>query len=136
MKPKRARAPKVAMLISQLGDAMDEKDYDEVELILGKYPTLIRDLTPKCEVPLVMAILRWNPRLVNICVKHGANPEEPHVCSKDKKPKIPLLIANEEFKRRTNNHKDLDKCWMKNFNIYSAIMTEMYAVTPPKQSGS
>ena len=120
-------------LLKKLDEAMTASDYHEVDELLTKYPDLIHNLTPKCEVPLVMAIKHWKPQLVSICIKHGADPDEEHLCSKDKsKPKRPKLIATQELVKRIRT--DLI-AWDTNNEIYCQIIQAMEIVAPCKKSG-
>lgn len=81
-------------LLTELGVHMSKKEYSKVRLMFLRYPKLINGLTPKCEVPLVMAINCWDPTLVKICMEHGADAWEYHQCSKDMKSKSPVLILS------------------------------------------
>jgi hypothetical protein len=133
VKPKTARMRNTIALLAELDDAMLEKKYGQVDELLTSNPTLIHGLTAKCEVPLVMAIKYWDIHLVEICMRHGADPYEKHLCSKDNlKPKIPIVIAVEELKQRTNCFKT---AYEKHNKIYVAILQTMVCTAPFKTSG-
>lgn len=117
-------------LLEELDRLMHAKKYSAVDAMLDAHPALIKDLTPKCEVPLVMAIKCWDNELVGICMRHGANPKEKHHCSKDRKDKIPILIAFEEFSKRIRKLKT-KQGWKKNFRIYTEILREMSSTDSP-----
>ncbi len=128
MKTQRAKRS-ADELLQELAILMHDKKYDSVSDLLETFPELINNLTPRCEVPLVMAIKCWDPKLVGICMKHGANPTEKHHCSKDKKDKIPILITFEQFCKRIHKLKTR-QAWDRHFRIYSQMILEMTEVAP------
>lgn len=129
MQAKKARIKNPLELLDELDLLMKSKEYREVDRLLTRNPDLINGLTARCEVPLVMAIKEWDPRLVELCMKHGANPEEQHLCSKDRnRPKIPKLIVGEEFLKRIKNKSDA--VFKKNNAIYTAILRALVCDSP------
>lgn len=126
---KEALNEDVQQLLVELDAGMKSKDYDLVDNLLKLHPTLINGISPRCEVPLVMAIKHWDWRLVEICINHGANPEERHLCSKDAKPKIPKLIAFEEFDKRIKGHQQ-DDVFEENYRMYTWILEKLLRYDP------
>ncbi len=138
MKTKTAKISQAAFLglLSELGDAMDEKDYTLVDEMLTTYPALIRHRDGHCEEPLIMAIRRWDPRLVSICMKHGSSPQDTHQCSKDSKPKNAYLIASNILTRKIKSLSTDSKQYELEFARYREILREMVCSQPFKASGS
>lgn len=138
MKAKTAKTSQAIFLglLSKLGEAMDERDYTLVDEMLTTYPLLIRHRDGHCEEPLIMAIRRWDPRLVSICMKHGSSPQDTHQCSKDSKPKNAYLIASNIFTRKIKNLSSDSKQYKLEFARYREILHEMVCTQPFKASGS
>ncbi len=136
MLKRKMTSKKVQELLAQLDEFMENKLYHEVDEMLTEYPNLIHDATPRCEVPLVMAIRHWDPKLITSCIKHGADPEERHLCSKDgNRPKIPKLILNEEFAKRTKRHHN-DDVFEANYKTYTQMLVELTCISPFKKGNS
>lgn len=137
MKAKSARVPTKSLpeLLVELQEAMEQRDYSEVDQLLSDHPKLIRKRDGHCEEPLIMAIRQWNPKLVSICMKHGSSPSDHHQCSKDSKPKNAYLVLADELLTRIKKYQSGSKTFDRCFEIHTAIIKEMDTCDPPKKSG-
>ncbi len=126
---RRKDAVDTSTLLEELGKAMINRRRTEVDRILTDHPSLINDLTPSCETPLIMAIRTWDPANVGICMKHGADPMQYHECSKDRlRPKMPALITFQEYEQRARHDSNImgrDKSWEMHHKIYVEMLQLM-----------
>jgi hypothetical protein len=139
MKPKAAQSNvrlTTSQLVADLKEAMESQDYSEVDNLLSTHSKLVHYRNDRCEEPLIIAIRLWDPKLVNICVKHGANPENVHQCSKDKRPKNAFLVATEDMLiPKLKGLASSEKQYSVVFDTYKAILAELSCCAPPKKGG-
>lgn len=129
MRAKKAHERVISDLLDELDKAMHHKQYRVVDRLLTQYPELIHGLTSKCEAPLVLAIKRWDPASVQLCLRHGADPTDVHLCPKESRPKNPFLLASDEFNRRVKRLKTKE-AYHRHFEIYLEILRLMNCISP------
>ena len=118
--PKR----KHANPFEELKSLMDENNYINLRYFIKDNPNIIHEHNSDCEVPLVMAIRRWDAKLVKFFIEAGADPHVVHKCPNHPMAKIPVAILAEELLVRIKNDKDPDSITV-NILIYEDIMAEM-----------
>lgn len=139
MKPKPGKSPArldSEQTLATLKEAMEDRDYGQVDDLLREEPWLLQMHDSECESPLVTAVRLWDKRLVSICMKHGSSPQDHHLCPREQKPKNALLIAVEVFTSKSKDFKSGSDGYNKHFAIYTEIVQEMVCCEPFKQSGS